>query len=204
MPVPPSEPSSLQQCLNRLRAGEPSARDDLLRATQDRLRLLTRKMMSKFRRVRRWEDTDDVVQNVLLRLTGMLAKVPVASSLDFLRLASAHIRWELINLARGHFGPEGVGANHATPDGRTVTQPGREEGAASSDDPANLAAWADLHERIGLLPGEERDVFDLHWYQGLTHEEVAGLLGVSVSTVRRRWQAARVRLMEAFDGEPPF
>jgi len=35
-------------------------------------------------------------------------------------------------------------------------------------------------------------------------DEAAELLGVSLSTVKRRWQAARLRLMAAFEGEPLF
>jgi RNA polymerase sigma-70 factor (ECF subfamily) len=53
------------------------------------------------------------------------------------------------------------------------------------------------------MPEAEREVFDLLWYQGMTQEEAADLLGLSLSTVRRRWQAARLRLYEALGGELP-
>jgi DNA-directed RNA polymerase specialized sigma24 family protein len=47
-------------------------------------------------------------------------------------------------------------------------------------------------------------VFDLIYYQGLTRVDAAGLLGVSERTVKRRWRAARLRLMERFgDRLPP-
>ena len=44
------------------------------------------------------------------------------------------------------------------------------------------------------LPEEEREAFDLRWYQGLTQAEAALVLNVSEATVKRRWLAARARL----------
>jgi len=70
-------------------------------------------------------------------------------------------------------------------------------------DPARLAAWGEFHEKIGALPDEEREVFDLLWYQGLSQAEAAELLNVSERTIKRRWQSARLRLYEALQGEVP-
>src|SRR5262249_12667200 len=117
-------------------------------------------------------------------------------------------RRELIDLWRHYFGPQGTGANYATPpppSARGEGGPVPFDGPAdSSNDPGKLAGWGEIHRQIGLLPDDEREVFDLHWYQGLTHAEAAELLGVSVSMVKRRWQSARIRLMEALGGELPF
>ena len=54
--------------LDRLRAGDPAARNELIRHSRDRLRLLTRQMLRRFPGVRQWEETSDVLQNVLVRL----------------------------------------------------------------------------------------------------------------------------------------
>ena len=43
---------------------------------------------------------------------------------------------------------------------------------------------------------EEREVVDLLFVHGMTHEEVSVLLGISVSTSKRRWLAARLKLGE--------
>jgi RNA polymerase sigma-70 factor (ECF subfamily) len=75
--------------------------------------------------------------------------------------------------------------------------------ADESQEPSRLAAWTEFHAQTEALPEEEREVFDLLWYQGLPQAEAAGLLGVSERTVKRRWQAARLRLHEALRGEPP-
>ncbi len=37
----------------------------------------------------------------------------IPDTLDYFRLAAATIRRELIDLSRRHFGPHGIGANHA-------------------------------------------------------------------------------------------
>src|SRR4051794_9851123 len=58
----------LQARLDRLQAGEEAARAELLSCACERLRNLTRKMMRDYARLRRWEDSDDVVQNASMRL----------------------------------------------------------------------------------------------------------------------------------------
>ena len=58
----------IQLRLDRLRAGDASARDELLTMACERLRRLARKMLRGYPGVRRWEQTDDVLQNATLRL----------------------------------------------------------------------------------------------------------------------------------------
>jgi RNA polymerase sigma-70 factor (ECF subfamily) len=66
-----------------------------------------------------------------------------------------------------------------------------------------LAEWSDLHRRIGELPAEVREVVDLLFYQGLMQAEAAELLGVTVRTVQRRWQAALLKLHRNLKGQWP-
>jgi RNA polymerase sigma-70 factor (ECF subfamily) len=192
--MPSSDVTPIQSCLDRLRAGDLSARNDLLQVSRERVLLMTRKMMSRYRGVRRWEESDDVVQNALVRLLRTLEKVPLESSRDYLALAAVHIRRELIDLARHYFGPKGLGANHASPDPVNRGVAAEAACAPKADDPAAQVAWHELHEQIAALPEEEREAVDLLWYHGMSQHEAAALLDVSVRTVRRRWQAARMRL----------
>ena len=62
--------------------------------------------------------------------------------------------------------------------------------------------WTEFHEQVEMLPEEEQEVFNLLWYEQLTHEQAAEVLGVTTRTVRRRWQDARYRLCKARLGEP--
>jgi RNA polymerase sigma factor (sigma-70 family) len=195
----------VQGWLDRLRDGDESAREALLQFSCDRLVRLTRKMLRRFDRVRRWEQTDDVVQNAMLRLYRTLADVRPESPADFYRLAALNIRRELLDLAKHYFGPCGVGAKHATL-GPAREKPGEPRGdseAARGDDPQQLALWTEFHEKIADLPAELRELFDLLWYQGLTQAEVAELLGVSERTIKRRWAAARLELHQVLGGALP-
>ncbi len=70
-------------------------------------------------------------------------------------------------------------------------------------DPGRLAEWTGFHAQVEALPEEEREVFDLLFYQGLPQAEAAAVLGVSERTIKRRWQAARLALHEALGGRLP-
>src|SRR5262245_16714269 len=106
-----SSSTQLQECLDRVRLGDQAAREVLLQRSQGRLRLLTHKMLRQFPGVRRWEETDDILQELLVRLHALLDRLEVATVLDYLRLASTHLRRVLIDHARHYFGPQGLGAN---------------------------------------------------------------------------------------------
>jgi RNA polymerase sigma-70 factor (ECF subfamily) len=190
----------LRTLLDRIRAGDPSARDDLLRATQGRLEQLARRMLRRFPRVRRPTDTADVYQNAVLRLLRALDAVRPDDTRGFMNLAAAQIRRELLDLARHYGGPHGLGANHASvgPNGQGLLErPDRDPGAAEMD------RWAAFHEAVERLPAEEREVFGLTYYHGWTQAQVADLFGVDERTVRRRWRAACLALNEALGGELP-
>jgi RNA polymerase sigma-70 factor (ECF subfamily) len=207
MADPSSQTLHIQACLDRIRGGDAAARGELLSCACERLRNLARKMLKGYPNVHRWEQTDDVLQNAALRLHRALQQLPVPTALDFFRLAALNIRRELLDLAKHYYGPRGPGAHHATwgpgDSSTTRSDSGLAAPADSSDDPARLAAWGEFHEQIGSLPDEEREVFDLIWYQGLSQAEAAELLNVSERTIKRRWQAARLKLHEALGGEVP-
>jgi RNA polymerase sigma factor (sigma-70 family) len=207
MADPSSQTLYVQACLDRIRGGDEAARGELLSCACERLRKLARKMLKGYPNVRRWEQTDDVLQNAAIRLHRTLQQLPVPTALDFFRLAALNIRRELLDLARRYYGPQGQGAHHDTwgPGDPSTTR--SDAGPAAppepAHDPARLAVWGELHERIAALPDEEREVFDLLWYQGLSQAEAAGLLNVSERTLKRRWQGARLKLHEAMQGEVP-
>jgi RNA polymerase sigma-70 factor (ECF subfamily) len=196
----------LQGCLDRLRAGEAAARNELINCACDRLQRLTRKMLNDYRGVRRWEETGDVFQNAMLRLCRALQDLAPPSLRDFYRLAALQVRRELIDLARHYYGPQGVGANHASqgPAGASTGAPPAYEAADGSLDPGRVALWTEFHRQVGALPDEEREVFDLLWYQGLSQAEAATLVGVSDRTIKSRWRSARLKLSEALGGELPL
>jgi RNA polymerase sigma-70 factor (ECF subfamily) len=182
--------SQLLRLLDRMRAGDRAAEDELFRYLGGRLERLAGKMLRGFPAVRRWAGSDDVLQNASLRLLRALQEVRPGSSAQFFGLAAKEIRRELLDLKRHYCGPEGMGAHHHT------DRPGTP--ARDPVDPApghdELEEWCEFHRQVAGLPEEERAVVDLLFYQGLSKAEAAELLEVDVRTVQRRWNAALQRL----------
>jgi RNA polymerase sigma factor (sigma-70 family) len=188
MQPPGQTTTELQHWLDLLKSGDEQGRTRLLDRACERLRLLARRMLRGYPLVRRWEQTDDVLQNAMLRLYRALLQVTPESLRHFYNLAAQQIRRELIDLARQH-----AQLTHqvAVPD------------VADLDEPASLAQWTEYHRKVEGLPDEEREVFSLIWYEELTQAEVADLLKVSTRTVIRRWQNARFMLGMALYGHEP-
>jgi RNA polymerase sigma-70 factor (ECF subfamily) len=183
--------TTLQYWLDRLRQGDPAARNEVLRHSRDRLRVLTRQMLRRFPGVQRWEDTSDVLQNALVRLDRALGEVRPATPLDFLRLAAEQIRRELIDLSRRR------------PPDLPCAEPAAEAPSAEGDDPYKLSLWTEFHSRIGEMPEEDRELIDLLYYQGLSQPAAVRLLGVPLTTLKRRWKQTRVRILNQLGGMLP-
>jgi RNA polymerase sigma factor (sigma-70 family) len=194
--------AQLQEWIARLNSGDPSARDALIQRSLNRMRRLVRHSLLQFARLRRFEDTDDVLHGAMIRLMRRLEVVRPPTVADFFRLAAAEVRHALIDLTRHYFGPQGAGAREA-PLAPVVTDASdySPEPADSSHDADRLANWEEFHRQVELLPTEESDVFAMIWYNDLKQEEVAGALGVSIPTIKRRWLSARLKLQRWMDGE---
>ncbi len=191
----------LQGLLDRMQAGDRGARDELFHRVGCRLERLTRKMLKEFPRVRRWAQTDDVLQSALIRLLRALEEVHPASVREFFALTTEQIRRELIDLARHYFGPRGPGAKHASRGGGDEAL--AYEPAEQSREPSDLAVWCEFHEQVNRLPAEEREVVGLLYYQELPQAEAAAVLGVTVRTVQRRWHSALLNLHEILKDQWP-
>ena len=123
-----------------------------------------------------------------------------------LGLATLEIRRTLIDLLRHHFGPEGGAANYQSDfqagpyeghHGALQNEPDRGDAAES------LETWTRFHEAVESLAEDEREVMHLGWYAGMKQAEMAAVLVVSVSTVKRRWYRARLHLRAAMAGQMP-
>ena len=181
----------LGKWLERLETGSPQVREAIIEHTCERLRLMARRMLRRSPKVRRWAETDDVLQNALIRLHRSLAEVTPTDAQQFYGLAATQLRRELIDLARHFHGPMGLGNN--------TSEKGQEFAERQMEEPQNLNAWTEFHERIDRLSTDERDVVHLLWYSGATQGEAAKVLDISLATLKRRWQSARLRLSEAME-----
>jgi RNA polymerase sigma-70 factor (ECF subfamily) len=183
----------LQGLLDRLQGGDEAARAELLAGIVRRLEAMAHKALRSFPGVHRWEQTSDVVQNTLLRVHKSLQQQVPGTVREFFGFAAMLMRRELITLLRHYHGPEGHGARHDSQGG----EPGAADHHADpAPDPERLTQWARFPECIEGLPALEREVFTLVWYHNLEQLEVAQVLGVSESTVKRHWRQARLLLAE--------
>jgi RNA polymerase sigma-70 factor (ECF subfamily) len=196
----PSTSDDLQRLVDAVQAGDLTARDQLLEAAFDRLGRLARKMRRSFAGVPGRGQTDDVFQKALMRLRKALAEVELQSVDHFLHLAALQIRRELITLARVHSRSQTA---RPQPDDASDTSKDLEIPEESTYDPVRLARWSEFHEQVGKLPREQRDVFDLLWYQGLSQVDAADRLGVPLRTLQRRWREAKISIHDALHGEMP-
>lgn len=201
MPSEENLDAVLTECLAKLSAGDDSARTRILEVCNGRLRELSHRLLGKFARVRRWDDTDDVAQNAALRLYRALGEAIPESPRGLMGLLATQIQRELLDLARKHTGPMSYAQNHDT-NVRSGTR-GTEyivEGApadSESEDEIPIERWELFHEAVEGLPEEQREVFRLAWYLGLEREAISHALGISTRTVSRRWKEAHEAIRDA-------
>jgi RNA polymerase sigma factor (sigma-70 family) len=196
-----SEPGTttvqVEHWLDRLRSGDQAARNLLLEQASRRLQKLATKMLRGYPRVGRWEQSDDVLQNALVRLNRALLDTTPESVRHFFNLAALEIRRELLDLAKHYSGPQGHDANYDTV-GSDVERFTSLPAATESSEPATLEEWSRFHRQVELLPEEEREVFNLLWYEELTQPEAAAVLEISERTVARRWASCRLKFHALF------
>jgi RNA polymerase sigma-70 factor, ECF subfamily len=59
---------------------------------------------------------------------------------------------------------------------------------------ANLIALDDALKELESVDEQQCRIVELKYFGGLTNEEIAGLLGISVSTAKREWNVAKAWL----------
>lgn len=196
----------LHELFPELQAGDGPAREEVVGLVVGRMWEVTHRMLRSFRTVRRWDDTDDVVQNAAIRFLRALDATRLSTPEHLVNLATLQIRRELVDLARKHRGPESYAANHES--NSTVVDSEVVMRVSYAADPyvhePGVERWAAFHEAAAALPSGEREVFELAWFLGAEQVEVADHLGCSVRTVKRRWDAIKQTLREALGADVPW
>ncbi len=184
--------AAIQRCLDALqgdKGAEPLIRDLLERAVQ-RLRLLCASVLTRsYPRLTRPPlniETDDLLDSVVAGLITALQKVQPQNVRQFFALANQHMRWQLNDLARLLDKRPGLAAFSES---GVLAPPESSESCLSQDARRMLMA-------IENLPPEDREVFELVRIQGLSNPETAAVVGVSVKTVQRRLNRARLLLAQ--------
>lgn len=184
--------------IERSRQGDLRSRDALLVLANEEIERLARKKLSAFPIVHAWHDTAEVGQIALIQFHLALDHVELTDSKHFYRLVAMKVRQTLLQLKRQICGPQGIATNmqHALiaedSSGAGFLAP-----VSDTHDPRKLAEWLEVHDAIAALPEEDRQIFDLLWYNELSAEAAAALLGISPRQVHRRWRSALIRLARA-------
>jgi len=197
--------NELEKYLELFANGDDTARQQLMRIACQRMHSMAHRMLRGFPQVRRWDDTDDVVQGASLRMNKAISDVTPVDAKHFISLAALQIRRELLDLSRKHAGPKSYAKNHKINSLRADGEDILKTLLAAEDEQAvdKEVSWTQFHEAAASLPGDEREIFDLVWYFGLQQSEMSRLLGCSLRTVKRRWKETKQRLRERLNGESP-
>lgn len=204
-------PAQFGDLLRRLAAadgaGRQAAAGEVVTVVAERLRYMARRMLRGFPIVRRYDQSDDVAQAAALRLHRALATVTPTAAEELLGLVALQVRRELVDLARKYAGAESPASHRDTDvirrDGLEVRRTEEAVDPADEEERATFGRWVSFHEVAESLPPEERQVFEMVWYLGMSQAEIADVLGCSVRTARRRWEAARDHFQTHFRGDPP-
>jgi RNA polymerase sigma-70 factor, ECF subfamily len=125
-----------------------------------------------------------LVHEVYLRMVN-IDQVDWHDRTHFLALAARHMRRILVDSARARrYQKRGGGAVNVTFD----------EGLAVSDRGPDLVALDDALDVLALHDERKARVVELRFFGGLTNEEIAAALEISMDTVTRDWQMAKLWL----------
>jgi RNA polymerase sigma-70 factor (ECF subfamily) len=127
---------------------------------------------------------EELLSAVVERLIKAMREARPKTVRQFFGMANQHIRWELNDLAR-----------RLDEQGRAAPLPDDQPSPDSSD--SGLSPMASrILSAIDELPEDEHEVFSLVRIQGMSHAEVANLLGVSAKTIQRRLRRGLMLLAE--------
>jgi RNA polymerase sigma factor (TIGR02999 family) len=172
--------------LEKLRSGRREALDELTVLLYDELREIAHR-----HRARRADDatlaTTALVHEAYLKLVDQ-SQAHWNDRAHFLALAAVAMRHILTDRARARVTAKRGGARESvTLDDDVV---------ASDDAPDALLQVDEALAWLDTIDARLARVVELRFFGGLTHEEIAAALGVTVRTVERDWAKARILLTE--------
>lgn len=171
-------------------AGNKQALDRLMPLIYDELRQLARRYLSRERQSHTLQTTA-LVNEAYMRLVDQ-TRVHWQNRAHFFGIAAQMMRRILIDHARSHlYAKRGGGVDPISLDDVPVVTEERAADLVALDDALTCLADSD--------PRKSR-VVELRFFGGLTNEEIAEVLSISVNTVTRDWTFARAWLLREMKG----
>ncbi|HWJ34369.1 MAG TPA: ECF-type sigma factor [Steroidobacteraceae bacterium] len=180
-------PANFTQLLTEWRSGHPQALERLTPLVYEELRRLARNYMRAERGSHTLQATA-VVHEAFLRL--IQANVALQDRAHFFALASRLMRRVLVDHAKSR---SRIKRNAGV---REILSAGPDAESASSFD---VVALDDALESLVQLEPRLAQVIELHYFGGLTYEQIAAAAGASVATVQRDVRLARAWLLAEID-----
>ena len=175
------------EILRELRSGRREALDRLLPVVYEQLRAIAHQRLNARPRSGTLETTG-LVHEAYLKLVDQ-SSAEWRDRAHFFALASVAMRHVLIDRAR---------SRAASKRGGEIEQITLDDDALATDDQAvALLEIDDALDRLAETDPRLARVFECRFYGGLTEEEIAAALGVTVRTVERDWAKARMLLRDA-------
>jgi RNA polymerase sigma factor (TIGR02999 family) len=185
--VEPTE-RSVTELLASLRDGEAGAYDALVPRVYQELQRIARRQIASEPRGSTLSATG-LVHEAFLKLIGQ-AHASFNDRAHFLSVAAVVMRRILVDRARARLAGKRGGGQ------RAVTL---EDQIGLATDAEEVLAIDDLLVRLEELSARQGKIVALRFYGGLTDEEIAEAIGVSLPTVRRDWRVARAWLSSELD-----
>jgi len=171
--------------LNELREGNEEAANRLIPLIYSELRRMAGSYMLRERAGHTLQATA-LVNEVYLRLTGG-ETVPWQNRAHFLGIAAHAMREVLLDYARRH-----IAGKRGGKDAQKVQINVELRGVSSKIE--NMIAIDEALERLERIDPRQSRLVELRFFVGLDVEEVAEVMGVSLTTVKREWRSAKAWL----------
>ena len=179
--------SAVTVILNRAQQGDPRAAEELLPLVYEELRKLAAHRMTNEVAGHTLQPTA-LVHEAWLRLTGDAGPVRFTNCGHFFGAAAEAMRRILIDSARRKEAQKrGAGLQRIDLDDVHV--------AAKADD-TTLLRMDEALEKFGREDPPAAELVKLRFFGGLTNEQAAAALGISVRTAKRYWAFARAWLYD--------
>jgi RNA polymerase sigma factor (TIGR02999 family) len=174
----------LRQLVERASGGDHDALETLLPVVYKELRRLAARHVARERRGHSIQATA-LVHEAYLRLFKDKS-LRWQNRPHFMAIAAHSMREILVERAR---------ARNASKRGGARNRITLDEGIASAPAPEiDVLALHEALDRLAALDARQVQIVELRFFGGLTNEEVAQLLAISVATVKRDWTAAQAWL----------
>jgi RNA polymerase sigma factor (TIGR02999 family) len=172
------------QLLSDWRSGEPQALDRLTPIVYDELRRLARKYMRRERGGHTLQATA-VVHEAFLRLIDV--DVPWQDRSHFFAVAARLMRRILVDHAKGRSREKRYGTAKQVPLDKLEV--------STRDMGYDVVDLDNALERLAELEPRHAQVIELHYFGGLTYEQIAAAMHSSPATVHRELRLARAWLI---------